>query len=354
MPIGRRCDASLRSRNRAARAPVSALVRFAIVGAGAIGAYVGASLARGGHDVALVARGAHLAAMRERGVSVLSPRGDFSAHPLATDDLPSIGEVDAVLLTLKAHQLTEVAERLAPLYGPSTVVVAMQNGVPWWYFQRHGGPYDGLALTSVDPGGTIGRSIPAERVLGCVIYCSAEIEAPGVIRHSEGTRFSLGEPDRTVSERALRVAKVLEDSGLRAPVEAEIRRDIWIKLLGNAAFNPISALTRATLVEMCDDPGVNALVRETMQECVAIAGRLGVTFDITIDRRIDGARRVGAHKTSMLQDLEAGKPLEIEALAGAVVELGEITGVQTPATREVYALVKLLEQTTRAGSAARA
>jgi 2-dehydropantoate 2-reductase len=325
-------------------------VRFAVVGAGAIGAYVGASLARGGHNVTLVARGAHLAAMRERGVTVRSPRGDFSAHPAATDDVRGVGTVDVAILALKAHQLTAMAESLRGLFSADTVVVAMQNGIPWWYFQRHGGPHDGLALTSVDPGGLIAHAIPAECVLGCVIYCSAEIEAPGVIRHSEGTRFSLGEPDRTVSDRALAVAKALQDGDLRAPVEPEIRRDIWLKLLGNAAFNPISALTQATMVEMCDDPEVHALVREMMRECVAIAGRLGITFDITIERRIEGARRVGAHKTSMLQDLEARKPLEIESLVGAVVELGEIVDVETPATRDVYALAKLLERTTLAGS----
>jgi 2-dehydropantoate 2-reductase len=319
-------------------------VKFAVVGAGAIGGYVGASLARGGHHVTLLARGANLAAMREGGVAVLSPRGDFRAHPPVTDDLRRIGAVDAVILALKAHQLPAVAADLRALYAPGTVVVAMQNGIPWWYFQRHEGPHDGLTLASVDSGGRIARAIPAERVLGCVIYCSAEIAAPGVIRHSEGTRYSLGEPDRTISGRALAVAKAFEDGGLRAPVEPDIRRDIWLKLLGNAAFNPISALTRATMVEMCDDPGVDALVREMMRECVAIAGSLGITVDITIERRIEGARRVGAHKTSMLQDLEARKPLEIDALAGAVVELGEVLRVPTPATREVYALAKLLER----------
>jgi 2-dehydropantoate 2-reductase len=323
-------------------------LRFAVVGAGAIGAYVGASLAQAGHDVALVARGPQLAALRERGVVVRSPRGDFDARPFATSDLSEIGPVDAVLLAVKAHQLGAIAGGLRALYGPDTAVVAMQNGVPWWYFQRHGGPHDGLVLQSVDPGGAIAAAIPAERVIGCVIYCSTELEAPGIVRHLEGTRFSLGEPDRTISARATAIAAALIESGLKAPVEDDIRRDIWLKLLGNASFNPISALTRATLVEMCDDPLVEPLVRAMMEETVAVAGRLGITFDVTIERRIDGARRVGAHKTSMLQDLEAGKALELEALTGAVVELGGVTGVDVPATREVYALTKLLEKTTLA------
>ena len=276
-------------------------MRFAVVGAGAIGAYVGASLARAGHDVALVARGPQLAALRERGVTVHSPRGDFHAQPFATADLTEIGAVDAVLLAVKAHQLGAIAGGLHALYGPDTAVVAMQNGIPWWYFQRHGGPHDGLVLQSVDPGGAIAAAISAERVIGCVIYCSTELEAPGVVRHIEGTRFSLGEPDRTISPRATAIAAALTEGGLKAPLEDDIRRDIWLKLLGNASFNPISALTRATLVEMCDDPLVEPVVRAMMEETVAVAGRLGITFDVTIDCRIDGARRVGAHKTSMLQ-----------------------------------------------------
>jgi 2-dehydropantoate 2-reductase len=281
---------------------------------------------------------------------VHSPRGDFHARPKAVADILRIGPVDVVVLALKAHQLGAVAGSLASLYGAGTTVVAMQNGIPWWYFQCHGGPYDGLVLQSVDPGGTLAAAIPAERVLGCVIYCSSEIEAPGVIRHLEGSRYSLGEPDRTISERARVIAQAFVESGLKAPVERDIRRDIWLKLLGNAAFNPISALTGATLAEMCDDPLVEPVVREMMEETVAVAHRLGITFDVTIDKRIDGARRVGAHKTSMLQDLEAGKPLELEALTGAVVELGRVVGVDTPAARHVYALTKLLEKTTLARS----
>lgn len=318
--------------------------RYAVIGAGAIGAYVGAALSQAGHDVTLFGRGPHLRAMQTAGVTVKSPRGDFHARPYATDDLASIGPVDVVLLTLKAHQLEAVRDVLPTLFKAETPVVAIQNGIPWWYFERHGGPFEGLHLESVDPGGTLAAAIPAERVIGCVIYCSTEIESPGVIRHLEGTRYSLGEPDRSISARAQSIAADFTGAGLKAPVEADLRRDIWLKLLGNAAFNPISALTRATLVDMTNDPLVEPLVRETMEEAVAIATKLGITFDLTIDKRIDGARRVGAHKTSMLQDLEAGKPLELDALTGAVVELGEKLGIPTPATRHIYALTKLLDR----------
>jgi 2-dehydropantoate 2-reductase len=323
---------------------------YAVVGAGAIGSYVGAALARAGAAVTLVGRGAHLQAMREHGVLVHSPRGDFSARPAATADLRGAAPVDVVILALKAHQLGAVLADLPRLFHERTSVVAMQNGIPWWYFQRHGGPHDGLVLESVDPGGKIAAAIEPERVIGCVIYASTEIEAPGVVRHTEGTRFSLGELDRSHSERAQRISADLVAGGLRAPVEDDIRRDIWLKLLGNASFNPISALTRATLVDMTNDAGVEPLVREMMEETMAVAHALGITFDITIEKRIDGARRVGAHKTSMLQDLEARKPLELDALTGVIVELGEKLGeklgVATPATRHVYALAKLLERST--------
>ncbi len=318
--------------------------RYAVVGAGAIGGYVGAALSHAGHDVTLFARGEHLRAMQTDGVRVKSPRGDFSARPNATGDLASIGPVDVVLLTLKAHQLDAVIAELPTLYKAQTPVVALQNGIPWWYFQRHGGPFDGLQLESVDPGGKLAAAIPAERVIGCVIYCSTEIVSPGVIRHLEGTRYSLGEPDRSISARAQSIAADFTAAGLKSPVEADLRRDIWLKLLGNAAFNPISALTRATLADMTNDPLIEPLVREMMEESVALAAKLDITFDVTIEKRIDGARRVGAHKTSMLQDLDAGKALELDALTGAVVELGEKLGVATPATRHVYALAKLLDR----------
>ena len=317
---------------------------YAVIGAGAIGAYVGAALARGGAEVTLVARGAHLAAMQAAGVRVESPRGDFHVHPQVTDDVRTIGPVDVVVLALKAHQIAPIVDQLVPLLQAHTAVIAMQNGIPWWYFAGDPGPNEGRAIRSVDPDGRIGAAIAPERVVGCVIYSSTEIAAPGVIRHIEGTRYSLGDPIRGIAARTQAIAADFVAGGLKAPVESDIRADIWLKLLGNAAFNPISALTRATLVEMCDDAPVEALVREMMEESIAVASALGVPVTMSIDKRIDGARRVGAHKTSMLQDLEMRKSFEIEALVGAIVELGEISGVPTPATRHVYALTKLLER----------
>ncbi len=324
-------------------------MKFAVVGAGAIGAYVGASLARGGQDVTLVARGAHLAAMRSAGVTVHSPRGDFHAHPDATDDIRSIGPVDVVVLAVKAHQIAPIVDDLRSLFGASTAVIAMQNGVPWWYFQGLRGPLAGQVVRSVDPDGSIAAAIEPERVVGCVIYCSTELVAPGVIHHSEGTRYTLGDPAGGVSERTTRIAEAFVAGGLKAPVEDDIRPEIWLKLLGNASFNPISALTRATLVEMCDDPGVERAAATMMHEASAVAAALGVTIPLSIEKRIDGARRVGAHKTSMLQDLEARKPLELDAVTGAIVEMGKLAGVPTPATEQVYALTKLLETSILAG-----
>ena len=324
-------------------------MKFAVVGAGAIGAYVGAALSRGGSEVAMVARGEHLETMRVSGVQVYSDRGDFNAHPLMTGRITEIGPVDVVIVALKAHQFDPILEDLPALYHDETVVVSMQNGIPWWYFQRHGGPYDGMTLESVDPDSRIAKAIAPERVLGCVVYAATEIIAPGVIRHVEGTRFSLGEPDRSISQRLRHVSEAMISGGLKAPIEGDLRGEIWLKLLGNMSFNPISALTRATLVEMTDDEYVEPLVREMMQECVTLATHLGVEFSITIDKRIDGARRVGAHKTSMLQDLEMRKAFETEALLGSVAELGQRLDIPTPATSHVYALIKLLEHSILAG-----
>jgi len=324
-------------------------LRFAVIGAGAIGAYVGAALARGGAEVTLVARGAHLAAMREHGVRVESARGDFTAHPAATDDIRSIGPVDVVILALKAHQIEPIVDDLRSLYHADTAVVAMQNGIPWWYFFLNGGPHEGYVVRSVDPNGRLAAAIEPERVVGCVIYSSTEIVAPGVIKHIEGTRYSLGDAAPGISARTQRIADAFIAGGLKAPVEPNIRPEIWLKLLGNAAFNPISALTRATLVEMTDDPLIEPMVEGMMREAVAVAAALDVEIPVSIEKRIDGARRVGAHKTSMLQDLEARKTFELDALTGAVVELGRLTGTPTPATAQVYALTKLLEKSALAG-----
>jgi len=322
-------------------------MRFAIIGAGAIGAYVGAALARAGSDVTLVARGPHLRAMQERGVSVISARGDFHAHPVATDDCSEIGPVDCLIIALKAHQIAAMLPAMAACMGPNTQVIAMQNGVPWWYFQEHGGQLEGTVLQTVDPGGLLAKAFDSKRVIGCAVYCSTEILEPGVIKHIEGTRFSLGHPNGEVTPELQKISAALVEGGLKAPIETDLRRDVWIKLLGNVCLNPISALTRATLEDMATDRLVEPLLREMMEESYAIARRLGVHLDISIDKRIDGARRVGAHKTSTLQDIEAGRALEIDCIVGAVVEIGDLLDLPVAATRHVYALTKLLDATTQ-------
>ena len=325
-----------------------AVSRYAVVGAGAIGAYVGASLARGGADVTLIARGPHLAAMRERGgVQVKSERGDFSAQMAATDDMASVGIVDCVIVALKAHQIVPVLSQIQTLIGQHTRVVGMQNGIPWWYFQRLGGPHDGLVLQTVDPGGALAAAFDPDRVVGCVIFSSTEIEAPGVIRHIEGTRYSLGRPAGGTDDALEQIAAAFVAGGLKAPIELDLRPDIWLKVLGNAALNPISALTRATIAGMMRDPDTEALVRSIMEEAQALANALGVTLPVSIDKRMDGARRVGEHKTSMLQDVEAGRPFELDVILGAVVELGSVLGVPVPASQHVYTLTKLLDATLR-------
>jgi len=321
-------------------------VNIVIVGAGAIGGYIGAKLAQAGADVTLCARGPHLEAMRERGLRVVSPDGDFEVRPRLAASVATLGPADVVILGVKAHHLTGIAPTLGPVLGPSTAVVSTQNGIPWWYFQRIGGQWDGLRLERVDPGGVIAGAISPERVIGSLAYFSTEIEQPGVIKHIEGNRLSLGEPDGTRSDRCRALASALISAGLKCPVGTRIRHEIWVKLLGNVAFNPISALTRATLVQMVRHPEVSRLVREVMTETEDVANRLGIELPVTIDQRMKGGEAVGEHKTSMLQDLEAGRPMEIDAVVGAVVELGERVGVDMPATRAVYACVKLLGERT--------
>jgi 2-dehydropantoate 2-reductase len=317
-------------------------MKIVIAGAGAIGGYIGARLARAGADVVLFARGAHLQAMRDRGLRVEEGEDSFEVRPEVTGSLDSIGQADVVFLGVKAHGLTELAPRLRPLLGADTVVVSTQNGVPWWYFQRLGGELDGLSLEKVDPGRVIASAIEPERVIGSIAYFATEIAAPGVIRHIEGNRLSLGEPDGIKSERCTRIAQALIAAGIRTPVTTKIRQEIWVKLLGNVAFNPISALTRGTLVEMAQHPEVSQLVREVMKETGEVAARLGIEIPISIDQRIAGAAKVGAHKTSMLQDVEAGRPMELDAVVGAVIELGDRLGIAMPATRAVYACATLV------------
>lgn len=321
-------------------------MRICIVGAGAVGGYLGAKLALAGEEVALVARGAHLRAIRERGLTLVEADGaQRTATPaLATDDIGAAGPQDAVIVAVKAHSLPELAPALRPLYGPETMVVTAQNGIPWWYFLRHGGEHEGRRVEAVDPGGAIAASIAIERVVGCVVYPATELAAPGVVRHIEGDRFTLGEPGGERSPRVQALAAALVRAGLKAPVRPRIRADIWVKLWGNLAFNPISALARATLADICRHPQARALARAMMLEAQQVAERLGVTLGLTVEQRIAGAEQVGAHKTSMLQDIEAGRPTEIEALVGAVVELARLTGVPTPHIDSVYAAVKLLEQ----------
>lgn len=317
-------------------------MRVAVLGAGAIGAYVGAALHRGGTEVHLVARGPHLEAIRSNGVTVLSPRGDFTARTPATDDPAAIGPVDYVFLGLKANSYANAGPLLQPLLHDRTVVVAAQNGIPWWYFHGLEGPYRGRRIESVDPGGAVTQVIDLDRAIGCVVYCSTELEGPGVVRHLEGTRFSIGEPAGGPSERCEQFSTAMIAGGLKCPVEADIRNDIWIKLLGNAAFNPISALARATMVEIATHQGTRQMVRMMMEESLAIAAALGCHPEISVDKRLDGAERVGEHKTSMLQDLEKDKPLELDVILAAVVELADLTGVPAPTLRAVHAVADLL------------
>jgi 2-dehydropantoate 2-reductase len=325
-------------------------VKVAVLGAGAIGAYVGASLCRAGAEVHLIARGPHLQAIRESGVRVSSPRGDFEARPHATDDPAEVGPVDHVFLGLKATQYASCGPLLAPLLQENTTLIAAQNGIPWWYFHGMDGKYRGTRIESVDPEGAVSTVLPVQRAIGCVVYAATEIAAPGQIRHLEGTRLSIGEPDGSVSPRCTEFAGAMVAGGLKCPVEPDLRRDIWLKLMGNIAFNPISALTRATMAGICRDGDTRDLVVQMMQETLAVATSLGVDPGISIERRLAGAERTGEHKTSTLQDLERGKPLELDAILTAVVELADLTGVPVPTLRVVNALAGLLNNQTLAAA----
>ncbi|WP_026361090.1 2-dehydropantoate 2-reductase [Amycolatopsis nigrescens] len=317
-------------------------MRVAVLGAGAIGAYVGASLCRAGVEVHLIARGAHLRAIRESGVRVDSPRGDFEARPNATDDPREVGPVDHLFLGLKANQYAGSGSLVRPLLHDKTTIIAAQNGIPWWYFHGIPGRFAGTRIESVDPGGSVSEVLPVHRAIGCVVYAATEISAPGRIQHLEGTRLSIGEPDGTISGRCREFADAMVAGGLKCPVEPDLRRDIWIKLMGNIAFNPISALTRATMAGICRHADTREVVVRLMRETVAVAESLGVRPGVSIDRRLAGAERTGEHKTSTLQDLEKGKPLELAAILTAVVELAELTGVDVPTMRVVNALANLL------------
>jgi 2-dehydropantoate 2-reductase len=303
-------------------------------------------MAQAGEDVTLFARGPHLRAMQQRGVHVISPEGDFEAHPKIIEKLEEAGPVDVIFLGVKAHSLTQLAPQLKPLLSEGTTVVSTENGIPWWYFQRGAEAFPGIHLERIDPGGVIAQSFEPERIVGSLIYLATEITEPGVIRHIEGNRISLGEPDGSRSERTRIISSALVKSSFKCPITTHIRTEIWVKLLGNIAFNPLSALTRATVVQMIRDPEVVALVSGIMTEVESVAAKLNIEMPIPIDKRIAGAEKVGEHKTSMLQDLEAGRPLELEAVVGAVLDIAAQVGVPMPNTQAVYACTKLLERTT--------
>ncbi len=319
-------------------------MRFTVVGAGAIGGYVGACLARGGCDVTLIARRAHLAAIQERGIQVLSPDGDFLVKPRATDDIGAVADADVVFLGLKAYSVPGVAGALHRALRPGVPVIAGQNGIPWWYFQGQPGPYRDLVIESVDPGGIVTKAIDPASVVGCVVYCAAEITGPGVIRHVEGKRFSIGEPGGTLSERCREISGAFRAGGLRAPVAARLRDQIWLKMIGNASLNPVTTVLGATLGHLGRSPAALRLVREMMAESAAVATALGAELPITIDRRLAAAVEVGEHRTSMLQDRLAGKPLELDCLTGALIEIAARAGVDVPQTRAVHDLLTALAE----------
>ena len=316
-------------------------MKICIFGAGAIGGYMGAKLAQAGADVSLVARGPHLKAMRENGLRLIEEEGETTVKVTASDNPADLGPQDYVIVTLKAHSVPPVVPKIQPLIGENTTIVSGVNGVPWWYFHKVGGPLEGTRLASVDPGNAQWDGFGPDRVLGCVVYPAAEVIEPGVVKHIEGNRFSLGEPDGSKSERAVALSQALTAAGLKAPVRPKIRDEIWVKLWGNLSFNPISALTHATLDVLCTDPGTREVARNMMLEAQEIAEKLGVKFPIDVDRRIQGGADVGAHRTSMLQDLDQGRPMEIDALVGSVQELGRVTETPTPTIDTVLALVAL-------------
>ena len=315
-------------------------MRICIYGAGAIGGYMAAELAFAGYDVSLVARGPHLAAIKEKGLTLIKDGETRTAKIKATDKPSDLGPQDYVVITLKAHSVPAVVDAMKPLLGPDTAVVPAVNGVPWWYFHKLPGPWENHRLKSVDPGDVQWNGIGPERAIGCVVYPACEVPEPGVIQHYDGDRFALGEPDGAKSERIQKLSEALIKAKMKAPIRPRIRDDIWVKLWGNMTFNPLSILTLATLDVVTSDPGTRALLRTMMEEGKAIGEKLGVKFAIEIEKRIDGANAVGAHKTSMLQDLERGRPIELDALLTAVIELGQLVGVKTPYCDTIFALAR--------------
>jgi 2-dehydropantoate 2-reductase len=320
-------------------------MKICVFGAGAIGGYMGVKLAQAGADVSLVARGPHLAAMQQNGLRLIEEGQEHKVSVSASDTPADLGEQDYIIVTLKAHSVPPVVEKMRPLIGKNTTIVSGVNGVPWWYFHKIGGPLEGTRLHSVDPDDAQWNGFGPDNVLGCVVYPAAEVIEPGVIKHIEGNRFSLGEPDGSKSERAIALSQALSAAGLKAPVRPKLRDEIWVKLWGNLSFNPISALTHATLDVLCTDEGTRPIARAMMLEAQEIAEKLGVKFPIDVERRIDGGAAVGAHRTSMLQDLDQGRPMEIDALVASVQELGKITKTPTPIIDTVLGLVLLRART---------
>ena len=320
-------------------------MKICVFGAGAIGGYMGVKLAQAGADVSLVARGPHLAAMQQNGLRLIEEGQEHKVSISASDTPSDLGEQDYIIVTLKAHSVPPVVEKMRPLIGKNTTIVSGVNGVPWWYFHKIGGPLEGTRLHSVDPDDAQWNGFGPDNVLGCVVYPAAEVIEPGVIKHIEGNRFSLGEPDGSKSERAISLSQALSAAGLKAPVRPKLRDEIWVKLWGNLSFNPISALTHATLDVLCTDEGTRPIARAMMLEAQEIAEKLGVKFPIDVERRIDGGAAVGAHRTSMLQDLDQGRPMEIDALVASVQELGKITQTPTPIIDTVLGLVRLRART---------
>ena len=321
-------------------------MKVCIVGAGAIGGYMAVRIANAGHNVSVIARGPHLAAIKARGMKLIEENDEFVAENLtATEFVGELGPMDVVLLALKAHQIAPIVNDMSVLLGPNTVIVTLQNGIPWWYFQNFVGEYANRVVETVDPGGLLFKSIDPDRLIGCIAYPAATISKPGVIQHIEGNRFPVGELSGMKTERVQMVSDLFTESGFKSRILDDIRSEIWLKLWGNLTFNPISALSHSTLVDICQFPLTRQLAATMMTEAQTVGERLGANFRIPIEKRIAGAESVGKHKTSMLQDVEAGKPVEIESMLGAVIELAEVTGVQTPTLRAIYACVSLLDKT---------
>lgn len=324
-------------------------MNITVIGAGAIGGLLAAKLAAAGQSVSVVARGEHLKAIRERGLVLKEGGEEIVARVDATDRIAEAGRPDLVVLAVKAHQLAAIAPDVASILAPSTMVMTAQNGIPWWYFFKHGGPHEGVRLKSVDPGGVIADHLPIDAIIAGIVYQAAEIESPGVIKHIEGNRFPVAEIDGLKSERVAALSRIFFHAGFKSPVIADVRAEIWTKLLGNLAFNPISALTRAMLDDICRFPPTRALAAAMMREAQAVGEAFGVRFRISVEQRIAGAEGIGAHKTSMLQDIEHGRAIEIEALLGSVVELARLADVATPHLDAVYSVAKLLGETVARG-----